>query len=211
MKKLLVILVCVCAVQFASLAAQRDKDGFVTVFNGTNLARLETKGNWKIEKDGSLHLVPREGESGWKRYGSYLWLKGRYGDFTCDFEFKLGKGGNSGFYFRISDKSDATLHGFEVQLKDDFGKEEFGPHDVGGVINTSGPLVNAVKPAGEWNRMVVALKGSHLFVSLNGQTVQDVNMEDNKPEDKALAKKGWIAIQDHGEEFWVRNIKIKTP
>ena len=65
--------------------------------------------------------------------------------------------------FRISDQSDATLHGFEIQLKDDYGKEEMGPHDVGGVIKTSGPKINAVKPAGEWNEMTVRLKelGAH--------------------------------------------------
>ena len=217
MKNPLIILLCVFAVPFASLAdkeerkakGKKEKGGFVTIYDGKDLSKLETKGNWKIEKDGALHLVPREGESGWKRYESYLWLKDQYEDFTCDFEFKVGKGGNSGFYFRISDKSDATLHGFEVQLKDDHGKTKFGPHDVGGVIKTSGPKVNAVNPAGEWNRMAVTLKGSKLKIMLNEQIVQDIDIEELKPEDKKLSGKGWIAFQDHGQEFWLRNIKVK--
>ncbi len=175
----------------------------------SKLADFETKGNWMEEEGGVLHLVPREGEKGWKRYESYLWLPGQYGDFVCQFEFKLGKGGNSGFYFRIADKSDATEHGFEVQLKDDHGKEKLGQHDVGGVIKTSGPKVNAVKPAGEWNAMTVRLKGSKLFVKLNDQVVQQIDMEEAKPADKPLVEKGWIAIQDHGQEFWVRNVRIR--
>ena len=31
-----------------------------------------------------------------------------------------------------------------------------------------------------------------------------------KPEGKKLAEKGKIAIQDHGQPFWVRNIKVKS-
>ena len=143
---------------------------------------------WRKERD-VLHLKPREGETGWKRYDAYLWFPEQYQDFVCRFDFKLGEGGNSGFYFRISDQSDATLHGFEIQLKDDYGKEEMGPHDVGGVIKTSGPKVNAVKPAGEWNEMIVRLKGSKLMVKLNDQTVQQVNLEKARPADKPLAKK----------------------
>jgi len=173
------------------------------------LSDFETKGNWMEEGRDVLHLKPREGETGWKRYDAYLWFPEQYQDFVCRFDFKLGDGGNSGFYFRISDQSDATLHGFEIQLKDDYGKEEMGPHDVGGVIKTSGPKVNAVKPAGEWNEMIVRLKGSRLMVKLNDQTVQQVNLEKARPEGKLLAKKGWIAIQDHGQEFWVRKIRIR--
>lgn len=173
------------------------------------LSDFETNGNWMEEGKNVLHLKPREGETGWKRYDAYLWFPEQYQDFVCRFDFKLGDSGNSGFYFRISDKSDATLHGFEIQLKDDYGKEELGPHDVGGVIKTSGPKVNAVKPAGEWNQMIVRLEGSKLVVNLNGQTVQQVNLEKARPIDKALAKKGWIAIQDHGQELWVRNVRIR--
>ncbi len=173
------------------------------------LSDFETQGNWMEEGTNVLHLKPRDGETGWKRYDAYLWFPEQYQDFVCRFDFKLGDSGNSGFYFRISDQSDATLHGFEIQLKDDYGKEELGPHDVGGVIKTSGPKVNAVKPAGEWNEMIVRLKGSKLMVKLNDQTVQQVDLEKARPKDKPLAKKGWIAIQDHGQEFWVRNVRIR--
>lgn len=170
---------------------------------------FETNGNWVEEEKNVLHLKPREGETGWKRYDAYLWFPEQYQDFVCRFDFKLGEGGNSGFYFRIADQSDATLHGFEIQLKDDHGKEDLGPHDVGGVIKTSGPKANAVNPTGEWNTMIVRLKRSRLMVKLNDQVVQQVNLENARPKDKPLANKGWIAIQDHGQEFWVRNIRIR--
>ena len=123
---------------------------------------------------------------------------------------KRRRGGNSGLYFRIYDESDATAHGFEVQILDCYGKKKLGPHDLGGVIKTAGPLVNASKKPGEWNRMVVTLKEGKLTVVLNGKTVQDeLDLAAKKPKDKKLADKGKIAIQDHGQPFWVRNIKVK--
>ncbi|MDG2169192.1 MAG: DUF1080 domain-containing protein [Opitutales bacterium] len=183
-----------------------EKEPFAKLFKRSD---FETKGNWMEEGKSVLHLKPREGESGWKRYDAYLWFPEQYQDFVCQFDFKLGEGGNSGFYFRIADQSDATQHGFEIQLKDDHGKEELGPHDVGGVIKTSGPKANAVNPTGEWNKMIVRLKGSKLYVKLNDQVVQQVDIDTARPKDKPLAQKGWIAIQDHGQEFWVRNVRIR--
>jgi hypothetical protein len=193
-----------------STLAFADHHEWTTIYDGKDLSKIKTTGNWIIQDDGSLHLEPRPGEKGWTRYGSYLWLKEDYEDFSVDFEYKHPKGGNSGLYFRIYDESDATAHGFEVQILDCYGKAKLGPHDLGGVIQTAGPLTNASKKPGEWNRMIVTLKDGKLTVELNGKKVQDeLDLAAKKPKDKKLATKGKIAIQDHGQPFWVRNIKVK--
>ena len=187
-----------------------DDSSFTVIYDGKDLSKIKTEGNWQIQDDGSLHLTPREGEKGWQRYGSYIWLKEKYADFVFDFEFKFGKGGNSGFYFRCADDVDPTKSGFEVQILDSHGAEkELGHHDMGGVIRTCGPLVNAAKPAGEWQRMTVTMKGDRLKVVLNGQLVQDIDLRIKKPKEKDLAESGWICIQDHGQPFTVRNLKVK--
>ena len=187
-----------------------DDKSFTVIFDGKDMSNIETEGNWQIQDDGSLHLTPRPGEKGWTRYGSYIWLKDKYADFVFDFEFKYGKGGNSGFYFRCGDKVDPTKSGFEVQILDSYGVEKkLGHHDMGGVIRTGGPLENASKPAGEWNRMTVKMKGDQLTVVLNGKLVQDINLAEKKPTDKELPAEGWICIQDHGQPFTVRNLRVK--
>ncbi len=207
MKRILFVL----PLLLAAVTPLSADDGFTTIYDGKDMEGLKTAGNWKIQEDGSLYLEPRKGESGWQRYGSYLWLKEDYTDFVLDFEYKHAPKGNSGLYFRISDEKDATASGYEVQILDCHGKKKLGQHDLGGVINTAGPLVNAAKPANEWNRMVVTLKDNKLTVELNGKKVQDgLDMVAKKPKDKELAPKGKIAIQDHGLPFWVRNIKIKS-
>lgn len=190
---------------------EKNAEGFVAVFDGADLSKLKTEGNWQIQEDGSLYLEPREGETGWKRYQDYLWLPDAYGDFVFDFEFKHEAEGNSGFYFRISDDSDPTLHGFEVQIKDSRGLEDekMGHHDLGGVIKTQGASKNMSKEPGKWNRMTVSMKGNQLTVVLNGELIQDFDLSEKKPEDKVLPAEGLIAIQDHGIPFWVRNLQVK--
>jgi len=183
---------------------------FTVVYDGKDLSKVKTKGNWEIQKDGSLHLTPRPGERGWTRYGSYIWLQDDYADFTFDFEFKYTKGGNSGLYFRCGDTIDPTKSGFEVQILDSFGnKKKLGHHDMGGIIQTGGAKKNASKPAGEWNQMTVSMKGDHLWVVLNGQLIQDMNLAEKKPKGKTLYPKGKICVQDHGLPFTVRNLRVK--
>ena len=57
--------------------------------------------------------------------------------------------------------------------------------------------------------MFVRLKGSKLLVRLNAQVVQQVDLEKAPPREQATRPKGWIAFQDHGQEFWVRNVRIR--
>ena len=190
---------------------EKNAEGFVKIFDGTDLSKLETKGNWKIQEDGSLYLEPREGEEGWKRYSSYLWLKENYGDFVFDFEYKHAEGGNSGLYFRVADKADPVTTGFEVQIMDSTGKAdaEMGHHDLGGVIKTQGASKNMSKAPNEWNRMTVTMKGNQLKVVLNGEKVQDFDLSKNKGAGIELVAEGLISIQDHGLPFWVRNLQVK--
>lgn len=184
--------------------------GFEVLFDGKDLSKLKTEGNWQIQPDGSLKLTPREGEKGWTRYHHYLWVPGDYGDFTFDFEFQYTAGGNSGVYFRCADDIDPTKSGFEVQLLDSYGvTKELGHHDMGGIIQTQGASKNASKPAGEWNRITVSMSGDRLVVVLNGECIQDFNLREKKPAKKELPATGKLAIQDHGQLFAVRNVRIK--
>ena len=175
--------------------------------NGKNLANFDTKGNWTVGPEGGIRLQPREGESGWKRYDCYLWLKKKYADFEIDLEYRLPPEGNSGLYFRCADKIDPTKRGIEVQIKDSHGKEKMGAHDGGGVIKTSAPTKNMNKPAGEWNRLVVRCEGPHLVVHLNGEKIQDLQLDETPVADRP--KEGWIGIQDHGVPLSVRNIRFQ--
>ena len=108
-------------------------DSLTLLTNGKDLRNFDTKGNWLVKPDGVIALEPRDGEEGWTRYESYLWLKKPYADFEIELEYNLPPDGNSGLYFRCADKIDPTQRGIEIQIKDSHGQEKLGHHDGGGV------------------------------------------------------------------------------
>ena len=172
----------------------------------------KTTGNWSLA-DGVATLTPREGEEGWSRWTAYLWSKEQYEDFDIEFEYKLKKGGNSGFYFRVGDVNDPVEKGIEVQIYDTdpkTDKEKLSDHDAGGIIPGLKPHRNAAKTAGEWNKMEVMHFDDKIVVMLNGM---NVNAHDLRPGGQ-LAKrprKGPIGFQDHALPISLRNIRIRTP
>ncbi|MFO0968383.1 MAG: DUF1080 domain-containing protein [Gemmataceae bacterium] len=204
MKRAVLLLAALSLAGFAAAG-----DDFRPAFNGKDLKGWQTEGNWHVEKGGVVALTPRPGEKGWERYGSYLWTEKPYGDFVIDLEYKHGKGGNSGVFIRTKDiKKDSPKSGIEVQILDSYGKKgELTHHDCGGIIQTCPPSKNMAKPAGEWNRMIVSCKGTQLKVNLNGEQIVDIDLAKGPMKDRPLV--GYIGIQDHGEPFWVRNVKLK--
>ena len=145
-----------------------DEPGFKPLFNGKDLTGWKTTGNWLVEEDGSLSLHPREGETGWKRFDAYIATEKLYGDFVLDLEFKINAKGNSGVFMRVADTMEPVKTGFEVQILDTHGLEKPGHHDCGGIVRGIGPSKNMVKPAGEWNRYTITVKGRSVKVVFNG-------------------------------------------
>jgi Domain of Unknown Function (DUF1080) len=189
------------------LAAEEAADGFVEMFNGRDLTGWQTTGNWVIEEGNVLTLKPRPGESGWKRFNDYIATEKQYGDFILDLEFKFEAKGNSGVFMRVGDLKNHVDSGFELQILDTHGLEKPGHHDCGGIIKTQGPSKNMVKPAGEWNRYVITLKGNDLTVVLNGEQIQDLDL--GKTDLKNRPAKGHISFQDEAKRIWYRNVRIK--
>jgi hypothetical protein len=186
-------------------------EGWLNLLDGKDLSKnWTTTGNWMLDKDGVVALVPRPGEKGWQRYDAYLWAKNQYKDFEADFEYKVAKGGNSGFYFHVGDLKSPVAKGIEVQIYDSFGKAKnakLSDHDSGGIIPGIPPTKNTAKAAGEWNRMQVACKGNKVTVTLNGEVVNEVPLDHAKIKDRPPT--GYIGFQDHGLPLWLRNIKVR--
>jgi hypothetical protein len=182
-------------------------EGFTPMFNGKDLTGWRTTGNWVVEKDGTVTLKPRPGESGWQRYSAYLTTVRKYKDFVLDLEFKFGRGGNSGVFLRVADPNSQVNSGFEVQILDTHGKKKLTAHDCGGVIGTAVPSKNMVKPAGQWNRYTITCKGSKVTVVLNGERIVDLDLSKSPLRNRPPA--GYIGFQDEAKRIWYRNVRIK--
>jgi len=191
----------------AMLVRAADEDGFVAMFNGKDLTGWKTTGNWVVVDEKTITIEPRPGEQGWKRFADYIMTEKTYGNFLLDLEFKFEKKGNSGVFFRVADPLDPVEKGIELQILDTHGKENPGHHDCGGIIRTTGPSKNMVKPAGEWNRYQLSLIGHQLKVSLNGEQIVDIDLSTSAMKDRPAV--GHIGFQDEAKKVWYRNVRIK--
>ena len=215
--QLLALAICILSV--SALNAQPGVDvtivepirtPWVDLLKGDDLSKhWTTKGNWKID-DGVVTLEPRPGEKGWTRYDSYLWLNDKYKDFEIEFEYKVEPRGNSGFYFNVGDRADPVAKGIEVQIYDAPASKDakLTDHTSGGVIPGIPPKKNTAKPAGEWNRMRVLRKGNDVYIVLNNETVNQIQLDN--PRLKGRPDSGYIGFQDHGLPLALRNIRIRA-
>ncbi|MEX0741669.1 MAG: DUF1080 domain-containing protein, partial [Phycisphaeraceae bacterium] len=190
-------------------------EGYETLFDGSELDRWTFReGGWEIDSEGNMALVED---------GGYIWTKVAYEDFILDVEFKVAEGTNSGIFFR-TDPGNAVQGGFEVQVYDTAANPNPGRHDAGSLYDAAAPLSNAMKPAGEWNRLVLICDGPRIHGILNGQVVLDLDIDtwdtanrnpdgsENKFDTalKDLPRTGHIGFQDHGDAVWYRNVRVKS-
>ncbi len=127
----------------------------------------------------------------------------RFGNFKVEMEYKLESKSNSGLYLRGR---------YEMQILDDAGAPPSATGHMS-VYSRVAPLVNASKPAGEWQSVAVTLVGNRVTVVLNGQKVQDNTVIDGITGgalDSDEGAPGPIMIQGDHSRIWVRKAVV-TP
>jgi hypothetical protein len=114
--------------------------------------------------------------------------------------------------------------GFEYQMIDDdrHSDGKLPTHRSGALYDLITPDARKqLKPIGEWNHSRVVFNGSHGEHWLNGIKVVEYELG-SRALDSALAaskfhsmawygqrRTGHIVLQDHGDDVWVRNLKIR--
>jgi hypothetical protein len=185
--------------------------GWVDLLEGNDLSkRWKTSGNWKIDAEGVVTLAPRPGETGWSRFGDYLWLDGEHRDFEIEFDYRVEPRGNSGFYLHVGDRKSPVATGIEVQIYDSGGKAadaKLSDHDSGGIIPGLPPAKNAAMPAGEWNRFHITVHANKLVVRLNGEVVNELPLDHPRIKDRPPS--GAIGFQDHALPLALRRIRMR--
>ncbi len=172
---------------------------------------------WDIAADGSLHRTA--GASG----GDII-TREQYGDFEFACEWRVAPGGNSGIIYRATeDHAYPWETGPEYQILDDAAHGDGAkPKTRAGSLYDLFPCAkDVVNPAGEWNETLIVARGPHIRHYLNGVLVVDAHI--GSPEynaahaqskwtgmpDFATRERGHIALQDHGDEVWFRNIRVR--
>jgi hypothetical protein len=185
---------------------------------------LDTFRGWRSEgMPQGWHVV--DGTLAKEGHVDDLVTREQFGNFELELEWKIGRAGNSGVFYRGTREYDEIYwSGPEYQLLDDANAHD-GRNPLtaaGSAYGLYGPPAGVVKPFGAWNKTRIVIKGDHVEHWLNGQKV--VEYDFGSPEWKAkvaaskfsqyphygLAKAGLIGIQgDHPGSLALRHIRIR--
>lgn len=216
----------------SSNGTMNTDSGWVNLFDGTTTAGWHSYGKtnigsaWKVT-DGALYLDTSK-KDGWQiSDGGDIVSDKAYENFHLKLEWKVAPGGNSGIIFFVNEdtsKYDYVWHtGPEMQVLDNAAHPDAKiiKHRAGDLYDLISCSSETVKPAMEWNAAEIMVKDSTLRFVLNGTEVVKTTMWDDQWKKMIAAskfnnmpgfgtfKKGKIALQDHGNAVWFRNIKIK--
>jgi hypothetical protein len=109
-----------------------------------------------------------------------IWSKQQHENFILDLEFKNAEAANSGVLIYCTDVRNWIPNAIEVQILDDYAaKWAKSPKNwfCGAVFGRQAPAKQAVKKAGEWNRMTITCKGPSITVLLNGELVNECDLK----------------------------------
>jgi len=222
----------------ASAKESSKKDGFVSIFDGKTFNgwrgynRTDMPTAWTIE-DGAMKINGSgKGEAGAKDGGDIIFDK-KYKNFELTFEWKVAKGSNSGVFYLAKEVKGEPIYKSspEYQILDNANHPDAKLGNNGNRKSASlYDLIPAVpqnsKPFGEWNTGKILVYKGTVVHSQNGKNVLEYHLwtSDWKSMVENSKFKGWedfinaggenqegfIGLQDHGDDVWYRNIKIKV-
>ena len=217
-----------------ALTQAEADDGWVLLFDGTTsegwrgYKKDHFPTGWQIV-DGSIQcLGSGRGEAGSKEGGDIIYDK-MFQNFTVSLEWKLSEGGNSGIFYLGQEELDfiwKTAPEMQVLDNDNHPDAKLGKDNnrqAGSLYDMIPAKPQNAKPIGEWNQVELTVYKGTVVHKQNGVNVVEYHLwtpEWNElvagskfPELNAdwadVASKGYFGLQDHGDDVWFRNIKIK--
>jgi hypothetical protein len=222
----------------------KDKDGYITLFDGETFAGwrgygMDTiPGRWVIEDSAIKVNGSGQGEAHAANGGDIIFAR-KFKNFELSFEWKVAKGSNSGILYlaREIKGEPIWISSPEYQVLDN----ENHPDAKLGENNNrqSASLYDMIpanpqnaKPIGEWNTGGIMVYKGTVVHKQNGKNVLEYHLWTPKWNEMVSASKfkqggdfplaydlltnlggeeheGYIGLQDHGDDVWFRNIKIK--
>jgi hypothetical protein len=189
--------------------------------------------HWRVV-NGAIEKIPSgkvaKIADGQPAKGGDLMTIDTFRDFELSFQWKVADSANSGVKYNVSEEfslAHASNHaalGFEYQVLDDSLSDDnkIPSHLAGSLYDLIPP--NGAKrlvPVGQWNTSRIVFEGSHGEHWLNGAKIVEFDLGTPRM-DSLLAKSkyrtipgfadrrtGHIILQDHNDETYFRDIKIR--
>jgi hypothetical protein len=224
--------------------APKDKDGFISLFDGKTFngwrgyGKDTVPGKWSIE-DGAIKVNGTgQGEAHTADGGDIIFAH-KFKNFELSFDWKVANGSNSGvLYLAREIKGEPIwISAPEYQILDNIAHPDARLGENGN--RRSASLYDMIpaepqnaKPVGEWNQGSILVYKGTVVHKQNGKNVVEYHLWTDKWNelianskfkpggDFPLAyslltnlggteREGYIGLQDHGDDVWYKNIRIK--
>jgi hypothetical protein len=215
-----------------SLSKEEMKDGTILLFDGKTTDMWRSYGKqtfpagWVIEDGAIKCLGSGKGEAG---QGGDIITKEKFGNFELTLEWKISEGGNSGIFYLAQEiegdpiwKSSPEMQVLDNAKHPDSKMGVDGNRQAGSLYDLIPAKPQNAKPAGEWNQVKIMVYKGTVVHYQNGAQVLEYHLwtddwkkmcANSKFKDYTnfvnTAVEGYIGLQDHGDDVWYRNIKIK--
>ena len=209
----------------------QPETGWKSLFDGKTLKGWHTYGKKTVNvsclvEDGAIFLNGSQKHDDEKGSGDLL-TDNEYENFHLKIDWKITPKGNSGILFWVQEDSvkykETYFTGPEMQVLDNDGHADgkIIKHRAGNLYDLIAGTEGVVKPVGEWNTAEIISNKGKLDLILNGVTVVSTNYGDDNWKtmvagskfkrwpDFGTIFKGHIALQNHGNDVWYKNIVIK--
>ncbi|MGL1886902.1 MAG: DUF1080 domain-containing protein [Reichenbachiella sp.] len=217
-----------------TLTPDEITDGWKLLFDGKTWGhfrnyRKETIGKQWTVADEAFHFKGKKAiDKDWNSEdgGDVIITDKTYENYELYLEWKLQKNGNSGVIYNIIESEDYDYvwsTGPELQLLDNVGHGDgqIKMHRAGDLYDMISTKFVTVNEPEQWNRVKLIVNNGHVEHWLNGYKVVEYQLWTPEWDEMVAGSKfaefpgfgtgrgGHIALQDHGDKVWFRNIKIK--
>ncbi|MCH7872343.1 MAG: DUF1080 domain-containing protein [Planctomycetes bacterium] len=204
------------------LTAEEKAGGWKLLFDGTTTSgwrgfkKKTMPAGWQAI-DGSLVSVGGGGD---------IVTEKQYDSFELKFDWRISAAGNSGVFYHVSEDAPNRFvweTGPEFQVLDNAehydGKNP--KTSAGSNYALQAPPRDVTQPIGLYNESRILVDGNHVEHWLNGVKTAEYEMHGDEWNQLVAGSKfagmprygtvgkGHIALQDHGDKVWYRNIKIR--
>jgi hypothetical protein len=209
-----------------------EDSGWIALSDGSTLKGWHTYGKsapgsaWNVD-DASIHLQSATRSGYQTSGGGDLITDGVFDNYDLKLEWKISKKGNSGIIFYVQEDTtkykDTWNTGPEMQVCDKDSNEDAHSfkHEAGDLYDLIPSTAMSAKAFGEWNKVEIVSNRGKLDLYLNDVHIVSTTLWDDKWKQLIAGSKfkdmpgfgtftsGHIALQDHGDEVWYRNIMLK--
>jgi len=219
------------------LSQQEQSEGWILLFDGVTTEGWRGYGKdafpesgWTVE-NGTLKCVGAKNRATGEAPGGDIIYNRRFGNFHLKIDWKVSVSGNSGIFYLGQESKDYPviwLTAPEMQILDnenhpDANAGKNGNRKAGSLYDLIPAVPQNAKSAGNWNTAEIVINKGHVMHYQNGVKVVEYRLwtsEWNELVDSSkfpalnptwanVAGEGYFGLQDHGDDVWFRNIKVR--